>query len=208
MFLLKSLIWIRREICTDQALFTSENSDGCVDYLLLLLWHFHQLFELKFWRHPFTAEDPLVSKSVVGDEETNSSTNSSWMAWRWVHFQQIFIFGWLFLWHLFYFYEYKKYIQIIYLDDNNSIIETSSFQAGQNAVIEIPKSNKESDTFSKANSVHADFIDYRWRTASGGTQHDVFRASCSIRIDLFSIKINGTGICNRQSSSPRESLQG
>ncbi len=26
------------------------------------------------------------------DEETNSST--SWMAWWWVHFQQIFIFGW------------------------------------------------------------------------------------------------------------------
>ncbi len=86
-------------------------------------------------------------------------------------------------------------MQIIHLVDNNSIIERSSFQAGQNAVIEISKSNKDSDTF----SVHADFIDYRWRTASGGTQSDVFRASWSIRIDLFSIKINGTDICNRQS---------
>ncbi len=27
-----------------------------------LLWCFHQLFRLSFWRHPFTAEDPLVSK--------------------------------------------------------------------------------------------------------------------------------------------------
>ncbi len=27
-----------------------------------LLWCFFQLFGLSFWRHPFTAEDPLVSK--------------------------------------------------------------------------------------------------------------------------------------------------
>ncbi len=27
-----------------------------------LLWCFYQLFWLSFWRHPFTAEDPLVSK--------------------------------------------------------------------------------------------------------------------------------------------------
>ncbi len=27
-----------------------------------LLWYFYQLFGLSFWRHPFTAEDPLVSK--------------------------------------------------------------------------------------------------------------------------------------------------
>ncbi len=26
------------------------------------LWCFYQLFGLSFWRHPFTAEDPLVSK--------------------------------------------------------------------------------------------------------------------------------------------------
>ncbi len=43
-----------------------------------LLWCFYQLFGLSFWRHPFTAEHPLLrhwcnatfSKS---DEETNSS---------------------------------------------------------------------------------------------------------------------------------------
>ncbi len=27
-----------------------------------LLWYFYQLFGLSFWRHPFTAEDPLVIK--------------------------------------------------------------------------------------------------------------------------------------------------
>ncbi len=27
-----------------------------------LLWCFYQLFGLSFWRHPFTAEDPLLSK--------------------------------------------------------------------------------------------------------------------------------------------------
>ncbi len=27
-----------------------------------LLWCFYQLFGLSFWRHPFTEEDPLVSK--------------------------------------------------------------------------------------------------------------------------------------------------
>ncbi len=25
----------------------------------------YQLFELSFWRHPFTAEDPLVSKCLM-----------------------------------------------------------------------------------------------------------------------------------------------
>ncbi len=63
-----------------------------------VLWCFYQLFGLWFWRHPFTAEDPLVSKwwnakflQICSDEETNSST--SWMAWGWIHYQQIVIFG-------------------------------------------------------------------------------------------------------------------
>ncbi len=41
---------------------------------------------LSFWRHPFTAEDPLVSKwwnakflQIYSDKETNSSTSG--MAW-------------------------------------------------------------------------------------------------------------------------------
>ncbi len=55
------------------------------------------LFGLSFSRHPFTAENPLVSKlcnvtflQICSDKQTNSST--SWMAWGWAHFQQIFIF--------------------------------------------------------------------------------------------------------------------
>ncbi len=66
-----------------------------------LLWCFYQLFGLSFWRHPFTAEDPLVSNwhnatflQICLDEETNSST--SCMIWEWANFQQIFIFGWTF----------------------------------------------------------------------------------------------------------------
>ncbi len=54
-----------------------------------LLLCFYQLFEHSFWRHPFTAEDPLVNKRCDAkflqnrsDEETNSST--FWMACGWV----------------------------------------------------------------------------------------------------------------------------
>ncbi len=60
-----------------------------------LLWCFYQLFGLSFWRHPFTAEDLLVIKwynatflQIHSDEETNSC-----MAWKWVYFQNIFVFG-------------------------------------------------------------------------------------------------------------------
>ncbi len=68
-----------------------------LNYYCKLLWCFYQLFGLSFWRHPFTAEDPLVSKwcnvtflQICSHEETNSPT--SWMAWVWVHFQQMDIF--------------------------------------------------------------------------------------------------------------------
>ncbi len=56
---------------------------------------FYQLFGLSFWRHPFTAEHPLVSKwsgmihFSKSDEETNSSTSlmeyifSSFFIFRW-----------------------------------------------------------------------------------------------------------------------------
>ncbi len=50
-----------------------------------------------FWRHPFTAEDPLVSKwynvkfiHIYCDEAANSSTFN--IIWRQVNFQQMFIF--------------------------------------------------------------------------------------------------------------------
>ncbi len=61
------------------------------------LWCFY-LFGLLFWRHPFTAEDPLLSKwcnatflQICSDEETNSST--SWMTWGWGHSGK-FILAW------------------------------------------------------------------------------------------------------------------
>ncbi len=63
-----------------------------------LLWCFYQLFGLSFWRHPLTAEDLLVSKwcnatflQICSHEEPNSSTTP--MAWAWVNFQQMLIFG-------------------------------------------------------------------------------------------------------------------
>ncbi len=62
-----------------------------VDYLC-----FYQLFGRSFWRHPFTAEDPLVSKWCNAkilqihcfDEETNSYILDG------LKVSKIFIFGW------------------------------------------------------------------------------------------------------------------
>ncbi len=52
-----------------------------VDYLWIIVM-FYQLFGLSFWRHPFTAEDPLVSMwcnakflQICSDEETNCILN-------------------------------------------------------------------------------------------------------------------------------------
>ncbi len=55
-----------------------------------LLWCFYQLFGLSFWRHPFTAEHPLLRQwcsdtFLQSDEESHLSG----MAWG-----QTFIFGW------------------------------------------------------------------------------------------------------------------
>ncbi len=74
-------IWIRRQICTDQS-YSGQKwwiKFKCLNYGWFLqiyinwftgvvwitcglLWCFYQMFGLSFWRHPFTAEDPLVSK--------------------------------------------------------------------------------------------------------------------------------------------------
>ncbi len=43
---------------TDTQLFASQD----VNWWCGLLWCFYQLFGLESWRHPFTAEDPLVNK--------------------------------------------------------------------------------------------------------------------------------------------------
>ncbi len=65
----------------------------------LLLWCFYQLFGLSFWRHPFTAEDPLMSKWCNAKSLQICSHDEIYiyilMAWE--HFQQMFIFGFHFL---------------------------------------------------------------------------------------------------------------
>ncbi len=69
-----------------------------VEFTCGFLWCFYQLFGLSFWRHPFTAEHPLVSKwcnakfhQFFSDEWTNLFI--SWMAWGGVNFQLIHFFG-------------------------------------------------------------------------------------------------------------------
>ncbi len=62
---------------TNTHLFTSQDVNWWIT--CGLLWCFYQLFGLSFWRHPFTAEDPLVSMwcnakflQICCDEKTNS----------------------------------------------------------------------------------------------------------------------------------------
>ncbi len=84
---------------TNRQLFTSQDINWWTGVLWItcgLLFCYYQLFGLLFWRHPFTAEDALVSKwhnatflQICSDEETISST--SLMAWGWQHFQNFFI---------------------------------------------------------------------------------------------------------------------
>ncbi len=48
---------------TNMQIFTSHDVNWWTGVVWCgLLWCFYQLFGLSFWRHPFTAEDPLVSK--------------------------------------------------------------------------------------------------------------------------------------------------
>ncbi len=84
-----------KKICTSQGI---NWRTGVVWITCGLLCCFYQLFGLSFWRHPFTAEDPLVNKwcnakflQICSEKETNSST--SWMARWWVNFKQISFLG-------------------------------------------------------------------------------------------------------------------
>ncbi len=86
---------------TNTQLFTSQDVNWLtgVEWIICgLLWCFYQPFGLSFWRHPFTAENPLVSKwcnakflQICSDEETN--VYAYCMAWWWVKFQKFSIFG-------------------------------------------------------------------------------------------------------------------
>ncbi len=111
---------------TDTLLFVSQDVNwwtGCISLTCGLLWCFYQLFGLSFWRHPFTAEDPLVSKwwnatflQIWWRRKKNSST--SWKAWGWENFWQFAFLGELFqvkssLLYCQFFHMYSTYIQII-----------------------------------------------------------------------------------------------
>ncbi len=94
----KALLWIidsksngLKLKCLDDLYITIHTAFRVVWIACGLLWCYYQLFGLSFWRHPFTAEDPKVSKWCNANEETNSTT--SWMAWRLVNIQKIFTFG-------------------------------------------------------------------------------------------------------------------
>ncbi len=71
--------------------------------LLVNYWYFFSAV-WTFWRHPFTADDPSVSKwcnatflQIWSDEETNSSI--SWVAWwqRWTVTKYIYLSAVLYL---------------------------------------------------------------------------------------------------------------
>ncbi len=73
---------MRYSFCTNTQLFTSQDINWWIGVVWITcesLWCFYQLFGLSFWRHPFTAEDPLMSKwrnakflQIYSDKETNS----------------------------------------------------------------------------------------------------------------------------------------
>ncbi len=66
-----------------------------VNWWTRIMWiivMFHHLFGLSFWRHPFTTEDPFVSK-LCNDTFIITNSSTSWMALGWVHFQQILLWG-------------------------------------------------------------------------------------------------------------------
>ncbi len=68
---------------------------GVVWIIWGLLWCFYHLFGLSFWRHPFTAEDPLMSKWCDATFLQNWWRNKLIYildGLRGIHFQQIFIF--------------------------------------------------------------------------------------------------------------------
>ncbi len=81
---------------TNMQLFTSQDLNwwtGVVWITCGLLWCFYQMFGLSFWRHPLTSKwCNAIIFQIHSYEETNSST--SWIAYGWIHFQQIVILGW------------------------------------------------------------------------------------------------------------------
>ncbi len=73
--------------------------DG-LEWCGLLVIFFDQLFGLSFWRHPFTAEDPLLSKWFNAEflqicrRNKLTCISAGLRVQVWVKFRQIFIFWW------------------------------------------------------------------------------------------------------------------
>ncbi len=83
------------EMLTNAYLFSSHDINwwtGVVWITCRLLWCFYQVFVILFWRHPFTAEDPLVSK-WCNTTFLQSLINIS-DGHRVSTFSYIFIYGW------------------------------------------------------------------------------------------------------------------
>ncbi len=86
---------------TNMQLFISQDINWWTSVVWItcgLLWCFYQLFGLSFWRHPFTAEDPLVRKwcnatflQICSHEETNPTS------WKDLIFSKFSFLGQLFL---------------------------------------------------------------------------------------------------------------
>ncbi len=78
----RGLVWHLKNNFLQAQLFTAQDVNwwtGVMWITGVLLWCFYQPFRLSFWRYPFTADDPFVSRcckakllQFCSDEETNS----------------------------------------------------------------------------------------------------------------------------------------
>ncbi len=79
-------------------LFTSQDINwwtGVVWITCRLLWCFYQLFGLSFWRHPFTADDPLLNKWCNATFlQIGLLKKQTYLHLGWPEDEDIFIFGW------------------------------------------------------------------------------------------------------------------
>ncbi len=62
-----------------------------------LLWYVHQLFGLSFWRHPFTAEDPLVSDVMLNFSKSVLMKKQPHLHLGWPESEYMLIYGWTIL---------------------------------------------------------------------------------------------------------------
>ncbi len=97
MFLLEALIWSQNVL---MQLFTTQDINwwtGVMRITCGLLWCFYQVFGRSFWWHPFTAENPLVSKWCnatflqICSDEICSEKNHLDLSWGWVNFKHFLI---------------------------------------------------------------------------------------------------------------------